>query len=256
MTAEKDGLSGAGIPTVACFRMMAICLGLLFGMALASASALPAEDSSQVQVDVEFSDFLNRYMASLDRIERIREERFRGSRTGGGVSRNARSIVSGRRLDGYDWAGESLIPELDNFSVEQLIRQMTLENLQLAVPDFDGTVHYRIDRIRVHGHSLAVLRGGGTYVSGLVTIREKDGHILLHKIMTANLVVNPTQSADEADGAFAFIQTDESDRVGPALAYFVEQALEAAWPDKAEEIRGPIIVQFVQPGERLLESMR
>lgn len=236
--------------------MAAVLLLLSFSMLGGVTPAQSVEASSPVQVDIKFSDFLNRYMASLDRIERIREERFRGSRAGGGMSRNVRGIFSGRRLDGYDWAGESLIPDLDNFSVARLIRRMTLENLQLAAPDFDGSVRYRIDRIRVHGHSLAVLRGGGTYVAGQVTIREKTGDVLLQKSLTANLVVIPTQSAETAKDAFAFAETDESDRVGPALAYFVEQALEAAWPDKAEAIRGPVIVQLTRPGERLFENMR
>jgi len=232
--------------------LLLLALSLMVTMPTAMAAA---DDQAPVSVEVTFSNFLTRYLSSLDRIERIREERFRGTRSGRRILRNTRSFLGASRFEGFDWASESLIPELDDFSVERLVRQLTRQNLQAAVPDFKGSVRYRIDRIHVHGHSLAVLRGGGTYVSGQVTIREEDGHILLHKILTANLVVDPTQSADAAKDAFAFAETDESDRVGPALAYFVEQALEAAWPDKAKEIRGPVIVRLTRPGERLFETM-
>jgi len=220
--------------------LLLLALSLMVTMPTAMAAA---DDQAPVSVEVTFSNFLTRYLSSL------------GTRSGRRILRNTRSFLGASRFEGFDWASESLIPELDDFSVERLVRQLTRQNLQAAVPDFKGSVRYRIDRIHVHGHSLAVLRGGGTYVSGQVTIREEDGHILLHKILTANLVVDPTQSADAAKDAFAFAETDESDRVGPALAYFVEQALEAAWPDKAKEIRGPVIVRLTRPGERLFETM-
>ena len=239
-------------------QILSCLLATLFGgvPALAGDLQAEAEDVAPPEIEVEFSKRLDRVMPAINRVERIREERFRMNRmddalSSRGIQRFARTDTAGTR-----WAGETLIPDLSDYTVENLVRAFTIANLERAAPDFRGRIRYKIERIKIDDHSVAAIVGATTFIRGKIVVRDADGH----KIAEHRIAINPAfrETVDRAyqGPKFAFAESDASDRVGPALAYFVERALEAAWPEKADLIEGPIIVRLSGPNEISVEGGR
>ncbi len=243
------------------WKRMQVCscilAGLLGGVQLVAVDvrAQPAAPDG-VLVEVDFSKRLNRVMGAINRVERIREERFRMNRMDDApstrsVQRFARSETAGTR-----WAGETLIPDLADYTVENLVRAFTLANLERAVPDFRGRIRYKIERIKIDDHSVAAIVGATTFVKGKIVVRNAEGRKLFEKKIVANFVLRETLDRKYQGPGFAFAESDASDRVGPALATFVERALEAAWPEKADLIEGPIIIRLSGPNAISIEGGR
>lgn len=234
-------------------RAAAAVLALWAGHA-AIAQAPPAPPSRQVEI--VFSKRLERALPAIDRIERVREERFRASRSDNSADRRSVFRHAAARTEGVSWAGERLVPDLGDYSIATLLRALVEANLDHAAPDFEGTLRLEIERIKIAGHSLALLRGSNSYVVGSIALADPDGRPLFEDRVRASLVVRPTLDLDHDGPEFAFAETDESDRAGPTLSYFVEKALERAWPDRKDRIHGPTIVRLSGPNEFLAETPR
>ncbi len=234
-----------------------ILAGLLGGLQFTATEArAEALSRDGVTIEVHFSKRLNRVMGAINRVERIREERFRmnrmdDARASRSIQRFAKSETAGTR-----WAGETLIPDLADYTVANLVRAFTIANLQHAVPDFRGRIRYKIERIKIDDHSVAAIVGATTFVKGKIVVRDADGRKLVEKKIVANFVLRETVNRRYQGPKFAFAESDASDRVGPALAAFVERALEAAWPEKADLIEGPIIIRLSGPNEISIEGGR
>lgn len=227
-------------------------------LALCAGHAADAQTSpaSGRQVEIAFSERLARSLPAIDRIERVREERFRASRIDTTADRRSVFHHAAARTTGVQWAGERLIPELEQYSVEALLRALVETNLDRAAPDFTGKLTLEIERIKIAGHALALLRGPSSYAVGRIVLAGTDGRVLFEDRVQASLVVRPTLDLGHDGPEFAFAETDESDRAGPTLSYFVEKALERAWPERKADIHGPVIVRLSGPNEFLADTPR
>lgn len=203
-------------------------------------------------VDVAFSDSLGQRMGAINNLEQQLEERFRENRHYAKSPREAGSQRFAATLTaGTEWAGERLIGEISEFSLDNLVKALVAYNVNRAAPEFGGRIEITIDALKLSNASIAFLESFQSYAAGRVKVIAADGDVLLDREIRANLVTNPTVDRAYKGPALAFAETDPSRRVGPTLAYFVEQALERVWPDDADAIVGPVIVRISGPHESL-----
>lgn len=214
---------------------------------LAGLLAIGTPALAEPVIEIEFSKKLDKRMDAIDRIERIREERFRKTL----VDESSPFVtVQGplnQEFRDVNWAGEMLVPALEDFSVRSLMTAMVRYNLARAVPDFEGAVSLKVKRLKVSDHSVAYLRSSSSYITGSIEVRDVDGKLIADEKLTANFVLDPSVDSNYQGPKLAFAETDENDRVGPALAYFVEKALEDVWPERKKEIVGPTIIRLTGP---------
>ncbi|WP_281301447.1 MULTISPECIES: hypothetical protein [unclassified Iodidimonas] len=227
-------------------------LVLAFGLVLPPATAL-AENKAMMadaetsvalhpyELTIEFSGKLKRHMRAINRIERIQEERFRRSLS----SRDESADVQGSEkptAPRLPWAGAALIPDLHAFSVENLLIAMVEHNIARAQPDFDGSIRLKIDRIKLDDHSEPYLRASSSFVVGKIEMRTRAGEKIIEDKMTVTLEADQLMRTGPAQQGFIFSRYEADYRLAPVLALFVEQALEKAWPQKSEQIEGPIFI--------------
>ncbi|GIX17948.1 MAG: hypothetical protein KatS3mg119_2134 [Rhodothalassiaceae bacterium] len=211
-------------------------------------------DDSKVKVVVTFDEPLASKLPQIAQVEQALEERFRKTRhygrsyREGGVFRNTRVSHANVR-----WANELLIPEVEQYTLPNLIAAITRYELEQAVPDFRGEVKYHIDTIKVANHDVALLNGASSYVIGSVEVRDANGNLVgkADKV-SANLVVDYTVDSSYQGPKLAFAETDEHNRLGPTVTYFVSRALARVWPDREDKFLGPMIVRISGPNEQVL----
>lgn len=229
----------------------------LFVVALLAAMPAAAQIAPEMKtysVEINFREGIADILGRVDHVERVMEERFRKyrhtqrSHREAGVFRFSKSLTEGTR-----WANETLIPEVENYTVTNLITALTADNINRAAPEFEGRIVYEIDRFKVENHDVAILNGTNSYMTGRVVALGADGEVMKAEKVTANLVVDPTVDREYTGPKYAFFQTDPANRVGPTVAYFVERALEKIWPDKKDEIHGPVIIRVSGPQEQVLQ---
>lgn len=210
--------------------------------------AIGSSGAFAANVEVGFSGKLARNMDKLNSIEREREENFRKFYDDYQASRTQ----TARRFDtvkfgNVAWAGQTLIPNIEEFTVENFIKALVQENLRRAGFDnVDGTIRVQIDRIKVANHSLSflansqdfdpvVIRNGSTsaatnkdsYVLGTIQHLDAAGTVVKSVKVSANFIYDVTVDNDYQGPGFAFSVTDPSFRVGPALTRFLEKGLDA-----------------------------
>lgn len=223
------------------------------------------------EVEVGFSGKLTRNMDRLNEIEKEREINFRKYLD----DIEAAPVRSDRRFDRTKfsevaWAGETLIPDINNYTVENFLKALVKEDMKRAgFDDVEGTIRLKIDRIKVANHSLSfvsnsrgfdpqisndihfsgvVSRDGttspgsniDTYVLGSIEQLDENGTVVKSVKVTATLVYDTTVDNNYQGPGFAFSVTDPSERVGPALTYFVKKGLDKLFDTDA--FYGPVVV--------------
>lgn len=220
-------------------RVFAALFGCLL-FAFGASATIAAADI--VNVEVSFSGRLTQNMDTLNAIEKQREENFRQFYDDYRASRTQTS----RRFDtvkfgDVEWAGKALIPEIENFTVQNFITALVNENLSRAgFEDVDGTIRVHVERLKVANHSLSFLSSSDTYVIGTFEHVGENGQVVKTVKVSANLVYDVTVDNDYAGPAFAFSVTDPSHRIGPALTRFVQKGLQNLFDSNA--FYGPILV--------------
>ena len=129
----------------------------------AADAAYSRDDAGQTahyELEITFSKKLRKRLATIDRVEQIREERFRRSLID--ESNPYMTILNSSAApssnDTVDWAGAQLISDLQDYGVENLIRSLVSRTMSQVAPDFKGLIRLRLDRIKVDNHSVAFLR--------------------------------------------------------------------------------------------------
>ncbi len=211
--------------------------GLTLGFVFAAFNTASAAD-----IEVVFSDKMARNMGSLNDIEQNREESFRETYDDN-ASQRGRSdrFLDISRFQNVDWAGETLVPEINNYTVETLFKALATETLNRAGMDaLEGTVRFTIRTMKVAGHSLSFLRGQDSYVIGTVEHIGRNGQVLNSTKVSANLVIDVSVDANYKGPDFAFYATDAGGRVGPTLSRFIRKGLGKLFEGK--KFNGPIVI--------------
>lgn len=232
-------------------KSIALAVGVLIAV---SAGAQIVPPVSGYTVEVEFSPALERRMASIDAIEQRLEAQFRDRRHDRDIGREAGTQrFAAERTAGTEWAGERLIEAASDYTLDHLVRALVAYSVNRAAPGFRGRVEVRIDRLQVTDSPVGYLNSPQSFAVGEITVTSADGTVLADRRIRADLVVDPTVDPSYDGPELAFAETDPARRVGPTLAQFIEQALETAWPDRAEEIAGPVVVRLTAPNERWID---
>ncbi|MCK0067916.1 hypothetical protein [Kordiimonas laminariae] len=199
------------------------------GAVFIMAAAMPA----QADVKVSYSDTLEKYHSALDRVELGREETFRKFRTdrGRGASIRPRDYINKSRFSGTEWGNERAIPEIENFSVDNLIVAMFERGIHAAKPDFDGDILVHVDHLRVRNHSVSILSSFNTFMEGTVTLLDADGKVVAKEKVKAYPTRNFTVSRSYKGSEYAYRTGSLNTRVGPIFANFSEAALEKLFPE-------------------------
>ncbi|MEE8258205.1 MAG: hypothetical protein V3R20_00790 [Sphingomonadales bacterium] len=217
--------------------LKSLALALVIGIGGVATTAFAAD------VEVDFSSYLDEKMGALNRIEQAREERFRkdlDDANNSAVNTARRTNVT--RFGNVAWAGETLIPDLNNYTVENLTIALVNETLNRAgMGDVAGTIRLSIDRLRVQNHPLGILTASDSYVIGTLEHVDANGSVLKSTKVSANLVFDRTVDHNYQGPDYAFSATDPFNRVGPALARFVQKGLENLFGD--EDFVGPIVIE-------------
>lgn len=185
-------------------------------------------------VEVSFSSRIDRNMAAINRTEQKREAYFRefyDAYQSNRVASVKKFNVS--RLQNVKWAGQSLIPNIADFTMENLTVALVSESLERAgMADLEGTIRLDIQRLKVSRYSVSALRGNDTFVIGTIAHLDNAGNVLKSVKISTNLVVDRSVDTRYQGPDFAFFTQDGATRVGPALARFIEKGLESLFEGK------------------------
>jgi len=218
---------------------------------IAGAQILPAMEG--YTVEVTFSKSLQQRLASVDSLERKLEARFREDRNDrDGPRQPTTQRWAASETAGTEWGGERLIGDPEHFTVTNLVKAMVAYNVNRAAPDFQGQVRVELHKLGLTNTPIAAIERVRSYAAGHVTVTLPDGSVLFDDRVSANLVVNPTADRSHTGPELAFSETEPHKRVGPTLAYFVERALERAWPGREGEIVGPVVVRVSDSNESVV----
>lgn len=233
-------------------RSIALAMGLLALVPTTAATEILPQTEGY-SVEVTFSDNLEQRMASINALEQRLEARFRENRH---YARSPRGAGSQRfaknRTVGTEWAGERLIGDVSDFTLDNLVKALVAYNVNRAAPDFAGRIEIHIDGLKLTNPAIAFLESFQSHAEGRVKVTDADGNVLFDEKVRTNLVIDSTVDPSYDGPELAFGETDPSQRVGPTLAYFVERALERTWPERSREFVGPVIIRVSGPNERVI----
>lgn len=197
------------------------------------------------QVKISYAPSIERYLSSINANESAREGRFRETLSGNQRRLNSLIRFNKARLEGTDWAGQRLIESADDYTLDRLLRSLIDDNLnRFSSNEHIQRIEVNIDSIRVSNYALPRISSAGTYVKGEISWYNAEGELAGETDLTANLVPIPVLSRAYKGEKYAYGETDENNRVGPVITYFVEQALKDLFPIESEQIHGPVLVKF------------
>lgn len=206
----------------------------LAAVAVLVVGTLLGESAFAADVEVSFSSRIDRNMAAINRTEQKREAYFRefyDAYQSNRVASVKKFNVS--RLQNVKWAGQSLIPNIADFTMENLTVALVSESLERAgMADLEGTIRLDIQRLKVSRYSVSALRGNDTFVIGTIAHLDNAGNVLKSVKISTNLVVDRSVDTRYQGPDFAFFTQDSATRVGPALARFIEKGLESLFEGK------------------------
>lgn len=221
--------------------MSKLILSFTYGLILSliSLSAMAA------QVTVDFAPGVERYLEGINSLEQEREADFRNNLHSNQGPLNSVFTFNRQRLEGTDWAGQRLISDVADYTVDNLVRRLAEDNLaRLGEVAAEGALEIRIERIRIANYSIARISAANTYVEGSVRWLDEQAASHREEQITANLVKYPVLDQAYTGPEYAFAEPDENNRIGPVLSYFVEQSLERLFPGRQADIHGPVLVRF------------
>lgn len=200
-----------------------------------------AENTSAVKVT--FSDFLNKQLPRINAIEQERERIFRefrmeGTRTA--IPSNASNNRS--RFGATEWGNERLVPELSEYSVENLFHALFEKGLQRVAPEFDGFLEVKITKLRVEDFSLASISQPNTQIKGEVIMRNADGQLIAEKTIWTTLLTGFSAARVYTGPDYAYREGALNTRIAPIAVEFSEKVLESLFPDS--DAPGVVIVEL------------
>jgi len=215
------------------------CLGAILIAVVGFAVGPVAVNAAEIDVSVTFAEKLKVHVDRLNVLEKKREIYFRkhrGERRHGPPPRLARS-----RYGKIEYGVERLIPDVKDFSIENVIRRAVQRNLglmELKNTPVRVTVH--IKEMVIQNSPLARLSSFNTYMKGKVELFDSKGMSLGAVDITRNLFNNRSVDRYYNGPEYAFLAESAMVRTAPIALEFVEKALERLYKNK--DVPGVIFI--------------
>ena len=215
------------------------CLGAVLIAVVGFVVSPVAASAAQIDVSVSFDEKLQRHIDRLNVLEKRREVYFRkhrGERRHGPPPRLARS-----RYGNIEYGVERLIPDVNDFSIENVIRRAVQRNLglmELKNTPVRVTVH--IEDVTIQNSPLARLSSFNTYMKGKMELFDSKGMSMGAVDITRNLFHNRSVDRYYDGPEYAFLAESAIVRIAPIALEFVERALERLY--KNEDVPGVIFI--------------
>ncbi|SDE69428.1 MULTISPECIES: hypothetical protein [Kordiimonas] len=217
--------------------MRFLLIAVLFVFAFAVPSGAEALD-----IQLKFSKRLEKDMKKINEKELQREAMFRKYRIELEPGKKAKNLMIDKYQDTI-WANEYLLPDLNTYSVPNLMRTMAWAAFhQIAEPGFNGTLVIEVDSFFIPEFPLARYRSHGPRMNGKFTLLDGAGNVMAEAEVAARVVKRYTVSTSYQGPEFAYAETAVDGRMGPIVAAFVEKGLEDLLP--GADAPGPILVQM------------
>ena len=239
------GISQAGKGVALGMAFVLLLVGMCLSSALAASPSRAEQDyldDRYVRVIVIFRRDLAERLDAIDRAERKMERRLRswGSYAGLASIQNRGRVGGAHRL--IHWAGKRLIPDVDRYSLTNMIAAITRYEIARAFPRFRGYVRFVIEEMKIARHPVAYLRGTASYIRGSVEVVDYGGHTLgRFSGITARSGLSYTVDPTYDGPGLLFPEEDLAIRVGPTVALFVTRMMTRIWPYRADRFAGPVL---------------
>ncbi len=249
-TARGQGARQAGQGLSLGAGLVFLLVGILWSSGLAITPGHAGQDyldDRYVRVIVIFRRDLAERLDVIDRSERKMERRLRswGSYAGLASIHNRGRVGGAHRL--IRWASKRLIPDVDRYSVTNMIAAITRYEIARAFPRFRGYVRVVIEEMKIARHPVAYLRGKASYIRGSMEVVDYGGHTLgRFSGMTTRRGLAYTLDPTYDGPGLLFPEEDLAIRAGPTVALFVARMMERIWPHRADRFAGPVLYRGSQ----------
>ncbi|PCI62442.1 MAG: hypothetical protein COB37_06945 [Kordiimonadales bacterium] len=196
---------------------------------LLAASSVPAS-AADVVVDVSFSEDIAKGMQSINSLEKRREKFFRRNY---GEARNSGFSKIGRSRYKYaEFAGERLIPNLDDFTLENIIRRTVQHDIAVMdLPNKPARISVTLTRMKVSNYSLARFKSFSSVMTGTVTSFDASGAQVGSTNLTWEFLPRYTQDVRYKGSEYVYLEESIGVRIAPLTTGFIERALERLYPE-------------------------
>lgn len=214
---------------------------IMFGLlaAIGTTPGVNGSDVADLVVDVSFTGRLVGDVARIDKIEQRREKYFRKHR--GETRRHRAPKLARARYAKAEFAGERLVPELENYSFEAIVRSAVKRDV--AVMELDNVpsrIAVTLQQMRIADYSLARYRSHNTVMVGTVEAFNAAGKRTGAVKLTWEMIPLHTTDTGYSGREYAFLQESAYVRIAPLTVGFLEKALEQIYPGK--DAPGPVFI--------------
>ena len=199
------------------------------------------QGASAMDVEVKLSDRIESNLKSINRIETRRETFFREYRVEG-ANRRPVGNLNVNRFAETQFANERLIPDVDDFSFENLAEAMaaySLSKVKGAKPDHKLVVE--IENFWVSNYSLNKFATFNTRMMGTFNLVDASGNVVASEKVDTPIVPQFTQAWNYQGTEYAYLIDSANVRVSPIMATFMEKGIERLYPNA--DVPGPIFVR-------------
>ena len=196
---------------------------------LLMAGAVPA-NAAEVVVDVSFSDEINDNMSAINSLEKRREKFFR--RNYGEIRSSGFSKLGRSRYKYAEFAGERLIPNLDEFTFENIIRRTVQRDIAVMdIANKPARISVKLTRVKISNYSLSRLNSFSSVMSGTVKSFDASGAETGSTKLTWEFLPRYTQDVRYKGSEYVYLDESIGVRIAPLTTGFIESALERLYPE-------------------------
>jgi hypothetical protein len=196
-------------------------------------------------IEIILSPSVAQSAALIDRVEARQERDFRRY---GNTNANLRDLDGQSRLARVAWAG-SLIKDPASYGLQNLIQALATDSLVRSNKP-EARVRFTINRMRIKNHPVARISGDSSAIFGSAELLDEKGAVLKSEKIIAYSSQLFGSGRNNMTGNYQFDEYDDTSRIGPAVARFIEKSLEKLY--SGENFPGPELVVH-GPGVRIIE---
>jgi len=208
-------------------------------LAKQKSAPLANDQVAVITVDVKFMGRLQDDMKRINKLELRREKYFRKHR--GETRRHGVPRLAKSRYAKAEFAGERLIPVLEEYSFETLVRRAVVRDIhEMNLDVVPARVAVTLQQMRIADYSIAHYRSHSTVMTGTVEVFDAAGKRSGAVKLTWEMVPLFTTDQGYSGREYVFLRESAYVRVAPLTLGFLEKALEQIYSGK--DAPGPVFI--------------